>query len=449
MPHARPLFGLLVLIAVAWLLSSDRRRFPVRTVVAGVLLQLVLAYLLLNVDAGIAIFQAAADLVMLVFAATMDGAEFVFGQLVEHDETPWGFIFAVRALPAIIVFSSLSAIGYHFGLLQRAVMGMAWAMRRTLRISGAESLSAAGNVFLGQTEAPLLVRPYLQRATRSELNAIMVGGFATVQGSLVAVYADLLGLSDPDAVAQFARHLLTASLISAPAGVVVAKIMLPERDTPDTAGGARLDLTTEYRNGIDAAAAGATDGLKLALNVAAMLIAFLALIALLDRGLAALSPLFGQVIETLAPGPAAPPVPGAETAAAAAGGPWISADRPLSVGRLLGWLFWPVAWLIGIRVEDCAQFGSLLGLSMATNEFVAYTSLRETLAAGTLDPRSANLAVYALCGFANFGSIAIQLGGISGMAPTRRADLATLGLRAMLGGAMACWLTACVAALMT
>lgn len=426
MAHGRAILGFFVLLAVAWALSNDRRRFPLKTVGGGILLQVVLAFFLLKTAVGVQLFQGIADLVMVVFAATMDGAGFVFGPLVKDTGTPWGFIFAVKALPAIIVFSSLSAIGYHFGILQRVVAAMAWVMRRTLFVSGAESLSAAGNVFLGQTEAPLLVRPYIPKATFSELNAIMVGGFATVQGSLIAVYASLLGLDHDAAVSEFARHLLTASLISAPAGMVVAKIMVPERERPITADGANLDVPTHHRNMIDAAASGAADGLKLALNVAAMLIAFLAIISLLDRGLAWLGhiPYWSGLLADA----------GVEN---------------LSLATLLGWLFWPVAWLIGVPVEVCSSFGSLLGLAMSTNEFVAYSSLREMLAGGQMGIETADLAVYALCGFANFGSIAIQLGGISGMAPDRRPELAALGLRAMFGGAMACWMTACVAAVMS
>jgi CNT family concentrative nucleoside transporter len=426
MPHLGAAFGLFVLLAVAWALSRDRRRFPLRTVVGGLLLQIALGVLVLKTQAGIAVFDGIARLVLVVFDATMQGTEFVFGKLVNDRDTPWGFIFAIRALPAIIVFSSLSAIGYHLGVLQRVVLAMAWVMRRTLRVSGAESLSAAGNVFLGQTEAPLLVRPYIPKMTFSELNAVMVGGFATVQGSLIAVYAALLGIEDAGATNEFARHLLTASLISAPASLLVAKIVLPERDTPLTASGAKIEVDARYGNVIDAAATGASDGLKLAANVAAMLIAFLAIIALLDQGLAFISGLA-----------------------------WIqpllqrAGVEELSLAKILGWLFYPVAWLIGAVPDDRADLGSLLGLAMAANEFVAYASLREMIAGKTVDPRTAELAVYALCGFANFSSIAIQMGGIGGMAPQRRSELAQLGLRAMFGGALACWMTACVAGMLT
>jgi len=420
------MLGLLVLLLLAWGLSGARRTFPLRTVLGGLLLQVVLAALVLKTQVGVALFDGIARLVLVVFDATMHGTEFVFGRLVNDRDTPWGFIFAIRALPAIIVFSSLSAIGYHLGILQRVVMGMAWVMRRTLRVSGAESLSAAGNVFLGQTEAPLLVRPYIPKMTLSELNAVMVGGFATVQGSLIAVYASLLGIEGDQATSEFARHLLTASLISAPASLLVAKILLPERETPLTAGGARIAVETRYRNVIDAAATGAADGLKLAANVAAMLIAFLAIIELIDQGLAFVTGLW-----------------------------WVkpllqqAGVQEVRLATILGWLFYPIAWLIGVGAGDRAEMGSLLGLAMAANEFVAYVSLRDLIASDAVSARTAELAVYALCGFANFSSIAIQMGGIGGMAPERRSELAQLGLRAMFGGALACWMTACVAGMMT
>ncbi len=419
----RAALGIVVLLGLAWVMSWDRRNFPWKTVAGGLALQVGLALFLLRTDWGVGLFDGLAGLVLVVFEATLKGSGFVFGKLVD-DEQSWGFIFAVQALPAIVVFSSLSAVGYHLGVLQRIVMSMAWVMRRTLFISGAESLSAAGNVFLGQTEAPLLVRPYVAGATRSELNAIMIGGFATVQGSLIAVYATLLGLQDGEQTAAFARHLLTASLISAPAGVVIAKILLPERQVPETLAGAKLETGRAYKNTIDAAATGAADGLKLALNVAAMLIAFLALIELINYAL------------------------GGVTTGLIKLGLLAAETTPLSLQMLLGWVFYGVAWLIGARGEDCGQLGSVLGLAMATNEFIAYDTLRSLIADEAISPRTANLAVYALCGFANFSSIAIQIGGIGGMATERRGELAQLGLRAMLGGAMACWMTACLAGLL-
>jgi len=421
MSQLRSLLGLGVLIGLAWALSTDRRRVRIKTVVGGLLLQYVLAIFVLRTSLGVGLFRRLGELVAVVIQCVDKGAHFVFGDLTNPDGH-WGFLFFTRALPTIIVFSSLSAIGYHFGILQRVVGGMAWVMSRALGTSGAESLAAAANVFLGQTEAPLFVRPYIPRMTLSELNALMVAGFATIAGSLIAVYADRLGHGDFAAISDMARHLLAASLISAVASLVVAKILVPETGVPETAGHVRLPLTRTTRNAIDAAASGAAEGLKLALNVAAMLIAFIALVALLDmfHGWVSGNTLLASVLRRV----------GIET---------------LSLDRILGTLFYPVAWLIGTDAGDRSAFASLLGKAMALNEFIAYQSLGEMVTAGTLTPRSITLAAYALCGFANFSSIGIQIAGIGGLAPERNGDLASLGLRAMFGGAIACWMTACVA----
>jgi len=300
---------------------------------------------------------------------------------------------------------------YYLGVMQRIVQVMAWIMQRTMRTSGAESLSAAANIFVGQTEAPLVIRPYVARMTNSELMAIMVGGFATIAGGVLAAYVGM-GID--------AGHLMTASVISAPAGLLIAKVLQPEVDQPETLGGAETSLPQTNSNVIEAAAEGATEGLKLALNVAAMLIAFLGLIAMLDWMLASFGSFyFGQT--------------------------W-------SFSKLLGYAFSPLAWLIGVPREDCLRVGELLGLRMATNEFVAYQQLSEWMrdpALGvTLTQRSRDLLTYALCGFTNFSSIGIQIGGISALAPERRGDLARLGLRAMLGGMLACLMTACVAGML-
>ncbi len=426
MSALRPALGLAAFVALAWALSSDRRRMPWRTVLAGLVLQFALAGLVLRTRAGIAVFQWVGDLVAVLIGASLEGARFVFGNLVDNAPDRWGFVFAARALPTIIVFASLSAVGYHLGLLQRLVAAMAYVMTRFMRVSGAESLSAAGNIFLGQTEAPLLVRPFIPGMTRSELNAVMVGGFATIAGSLIAVYSSLLGHVDPREISRFAQQLLTASIISAPAGLVVAKVLLPEAERPQTAGTVRMQPSRETTNVIDAAAHGALEGLRLALNVAAMLIAFIAIIRLLD----ALLGWFGGL-------------PVVRDGLARAG-----VER-LELDTLLAALFYPVAWLIGTPGGDCGAMASLLGRAMAANEFIAYKSLAEMMDVGSLSPRTAQLAVYALCGFANFSSVAIQIAGIGGMAPDRRHDLARLGLRAMLGGAIACWMTACVASLLT
>jgi CNT family concentrative nucleoside transporter len=426
MPQARALAGYVILLGVAWLLSTNRLRFPLRTVLVGSALQLTLGLLVLRTQIGEAVFNKIGDLVTVVIAASDVGARFVFGNLVESRNDQWGFVFAARALPTIIVFSSISAIGYHFGILQKIVAAMAWVFQRLMRTSGAESLSAAANVFLGQTEAPLLVRPYIPSMTNSELNAVMACGFATIAGSLIAVYGQILGHSDPAAMSNMIRVLLTASLMSAPAGLLVAKIIVPEVETPQTAGTVRLKVEHASRNVIDAAATGAAEGVRLAINVAAMLIAFIAIIQLIDAGLGWLGGL-----------------PGVGVACRRLG------IDPLNLDSILGLLFAPVAWLIGLPLAECRPFGSLLGQAMAANEFIAYRSLAVMIEKQTLSPRSLGLAVYALCGFANFSSIAIQIAGIGGMAPDRRHDLARLGLRAMFAGAIACWLTACMAGMLT
>ncbi len=426
MPQLRALLGYVVLLGVAWLLSVDRRRFPWRTVLVGSALQLVCGVLVLKTHVGEATFNRIGSAVSIVVDASQEGARFVFGNLVDFSQDRWGFVFAARALPTIIVFSSLSAVGYHFGLLQRIVAGMAWVMLRLMRTSGAESLSAAANVFLGQTEAPLFVRPYIPTMTNSELNAVMVCGFSTIAGSLIAVYGQMLGRENAFASVEMIRHLLTASLLSTITGLVVAKIIVPEVGIPETAGTVRLKVEHTGRNLIDAAATGALEGVQLAINVAAMLIAFIAIIRVLDIVLGYAGS-FGPV-----------------AAACRAIG-----IEHLNLNSILGLLFSPIAWLIGLPNSECRPFGSLLGQAMAANEFIAYLSLADMIGKHTLSPRSTQLAVYALCGFANFSSIAIQLAGIGGMAPDRRHDLARLGLRAMLGGAIACWLTACMAGMLT
>jgi CNT family concentrative nucleoside transporter len=422
----RAAFGFIVLLALAWLLLGSRRRFPWKVVIGGTLLQVALAAFVLRTPVGEAIFQQVGRLVTVMIEASDAGAAFVFGNLVRPDDDRWGFVFAAKALPTIIVFSSLSAVGFHFGILQRIVGTMAIVMTRFMGVSGAESLCAAANVFLGQTEAPLFVRPYIPHMTRSELNAVMVGGFATIAGSLIAVYAQMLGHEDAEQTAAMARHLLAASLIAAPASLVVAKVMLPETEPSDTAGTVKLRVERTSRNVIDAAASGALEGLKLALNVGAMLIAFIALVYLIDA-----------VLEQVGR------IPFVHGGLAAIG------LQPLRLDAILGLLFAPVAWLISVEVGELRVFGSLLGKAMAANEFLAYKSLAELMRDGAISERGRTLAIYALCGFANFSSIAIQIAGIGGMAPARAGELAQLGLRAMLGGAVACWMTASVAGAFT
>ncbi len=395
-------FGLFVMIGLAWLMSANRRRVNWHLVAMGLLLQFGFAWLTLKTEPGRLTFDALGELFSKVLDFVDAGASFVFGKEFRN------YYFAFRVLPTIIFFSSLMSVLYHLGVMQRIVTLMSWVMQRTMRTSGAESLSAAANIFVGQTEAPLVIRPYVARMTNSELMAIMVGGFATIAGGVMAAYVGM-GID--------AGHLMTASIISAPAGLLIAKVLQPEVDQPDTLGQVAAELPQTNSNVIEAAAEGASEGLKLALNVAAMLIAFLGLIALLDWCLASIGRFYF-----------------AQT--------W-------SLSLLLGSLFSPLAWLMGVPRQDCMAVGELLGIRMVANEFIAYEKLAEWTkhppASGELTERSRVLLTYALCGFANFGSIGIQIGGIGALAPERRSDLARLGLRAMLGGTLACFMTACVA----
>ncbi|TWT46096.1 Nucleoside permease NupX [Phycisphaerae bacterium RAS1] len=432
MALSRGLLGLFVLMLIAWLLSSDRRRVPVKIILGGLLLQFTLALLVLRTDSGRAVFDAVGHCVNVILRGADAGAAFVFGPLAgNHADVAWKAVAGIKIMTTIVVFSTLSAIGYHYGILQRVVGVMAALLNRTLGVSGAESLSGAANVFLGQTEAPLLVRPYLSRMTRSELMAVMSGGFATISMGVMGVYVDWLGstpggAADETRAVTFARHLLTASLMSAPAAFIMAKIMLPERDTPETVGRARVELTRETRSGLDAATAGASQGMQLAINVLAMLIAFVGLMAVIDIGLTALGRV-KPIADLLTP----------------------LGVQELTLRVLLGWLFAPIAWLIGIENADLRPFGALLGTAMAANEMVAYGHLKELVAAGGMSERSIRLATYCLCGFANISSMGIQIAGIGVLAPDRRSDLVRLAPRAMLAGAMASWMTGCIAGMLS
>ena len=420
--------GIAALIALCLLCSERRARFPWRVVIVGIALQFFIAWLLLRFGPVATLFDLLGRAINNVIACADAGSNFLFGALADPSGTPWGFVFAVRVLPVIVFFAALMSVLYHLGIMQRIVAALAWVLRRTLRVTGVEAMVVAANIFVGQTEAPLCIRPYIPHLTRSQLATLMVGGFATMAGSVMASYVTLLGGSDPTAPERvlFAKHLLTASVISAPAAFVCSKIIVPETDSP-------FDVTRirgperATRNLFDAAAAGATDGLRLALNVAAMLVAFVSLLALVDMGLRAVGGI-GFVHDALAR-------VGVET---------------LSLELILGFALAPLARLIGIPWSECAAFGSLLGKQVVVTEFLAYQSLAADIHSETpkLSPRSWQIATYALCGFANFPSIAIQIGGLGALAPSRRAELASLGLRAMLGGAFACWMTACVAGIL-
>lgn len=421
------LLGILVLLMLASLLSEDRRRFPVRIVISGLLLQFVLAALLLRFPPVVFWFSVLGHWVNAVIASADAGSTFLFGSLADPGG-PAGFVFATRVLPVIILFASLMAVLYHVGIVQRIIRALAWMLRRTMGVTGVEAMAMAANVFVGQTEAPLCVRPFIPRMTRSQLATLMVGGFATIAGSVLAAYVGLLGGDDPESPrrVELVKHFITASVLSAPAAFVMAKIIVPERETPVDECDLRISEERGTRNVLDAAAAGATDGLRLSLNVGAMLIAFVSLLAVVNLGLAAL----GEV--------------GLPARALEAMG-----LDALSLQVILGWLLAPLAWLMGVPWAESSFFGSLLGEKLVVTEFIAYSSLAADMRADAdqrvLSERASILATYALCGFANFPSIAIQIGGLTALAPTRRSEFASLGLRAMFGGALASWMTACVA----
>jgi concentrative nucleoside transporter, CNT family len=430
------LLGLLAMLVLAWGLSTDRRRVPWRVVAWGMGLQFVFALFILRTAVGIAVFAGLNDVVIALLGFATDGARFLFGNLVDQRipvtgaepgavvET--GAYFAFTVLPTIVFFSSLMTVLYHLGIMQWAIRGMAWVMTRTMRTSGAETFSAAGNIFVGQTEAPLLIRPYVERMTMSELMAVMTAGFATVAGGVLAAYVGMLVGFFPD----IAGHLIAASVMSAPAALVVAKLMYPEREEPVTRSGIRARIESDHVNVIDAAAEGAGLGLRLAFNVGAMLLAFIALIAMLNAILGAVAGWVG--LEALLQGRGV-----------------LASGQSLTFEVLIGWLLAPLAWIMGVPWADAPAIGSLLGVKTVANEFVAYLQLAGMLAGEQeLAPRSIVIATYALAGFANFGSIAIQIGGIGAIAPSRRADLSRIGLRAMVGGALAAFLTATIAGIL-
>ncbi|HYO13729.1 MAG TPA: NupC/NupG family nucleoside CNT transporter [Thermoanaerobaculia bacterium] len=400
-PNLVAVLGLVTMLLIAWLLSNNRRMIPWRTVIMGTLLQFAFALLILRTAAGEAFFARASDLVTAFLNFSDAGARFVFGDnFTEH-------FFAFKVLPTIIFFSSFITVLYYLNVLQWVVKGFAWVMMRVMGTSGAESLSASSNIFVGQTEAPLLIRPYVGTMTMSELMAVMTGGFATIAGGVLAAY---VGMGVP------AGHLIAASVMSAPAALVMAKLMFPETEESLTAGEVRVTVEKPWVNVIDAAAEGASAGLQLVLNVAAMLIAFLALIALINAAL-------GQA------------------------GLWFGYEG-LTLELVFGYLLRPLAWLMGVPWAEADEVGTLLGIKTVLNEFVGYVRMEEMNRAGQLSERSEAIATYALCGFSNFSSIAIQIGGIGGIAPERKGDLARLGLRAMIAGSLACFQTAAIAGML-
>ncbi len=406
------LLGLVVFIGVAWAISSHRKKFPWRVVLCGLGLQFLFGVLILRTTFGERVFDFCQRGVTKLIGFADEGSKMVFGPLADtallSEKLGPGnaFIFVITVTATIILVAAISSLLYHYGILQLVVRGTAWVMQRLMRTSGSESLAAAANIFMGQTEAPLVIRPYLPKMTRSEILALMTGGMATIAGGVLAAYVSF-GIS--------AGHLLTASVMSAPAALLLAKVMLPETEVSETAAGASAKVPRETTNGLDALCRGASEGMMLAINIMAMLIAFVAVVALVNYLISL----------------------GLRQAG-------VTSTTPLQT--LFGWVNAPFAWLMGVPWKDCAAVGSVLGERIVINEFVGYFSLSKMTA--ELEPRSYTLATYALCGFANFSSIAIQIGGIGSLAPTRRADLAKLGLRAMVGGLLASYLTATIAGIL-
>jgi len=410
------LLGLFTFLAVAWAISTDRKRFPWRTVLWGLGLQFTFAFLILKTPPGRAVFDYTGAAIRKLADFAMDGCKFVFGPLASSDALGQSFgqqnalVLGILIMGTIIVVAMLSTLFYHWGVLQKVVHAMAWVMRKAMGTSGAETLSAAANIFMGQTEAPLVIKPYIPRMTRSELLCLMTGGMATIAGGVAAVYAAFGAKAGHPEVAG---NLLTASVLNAPAALLISKILLPETETSETASGVVKDPPRTTVNSVDALCRGAGDGMMLSINVIAMLIAFVALIAAVNFLLVWPQQQFGV-------------------------------QAPVTLQALLGWLNAPFAWLMGVPGEDCAAVGRVLGERIVLSEFIGYTSLN----AVEVGARGYTIATYALCGFANVASIAIQVGGIGSLAPERRGDMAKLGVRAMLGGLLACYLTATIAGIL-
>ncbi|MBX3323226.1 MAG: hypothetical protein KF757_09580 [Phycisphaeraceae bacterium] len=438
MPNVQGFIGIGVLIAIAWMLGPRRKSLDWKLIAGGLSLQVAAALLMLRVPITADAMQYLAFGIAGVIGRADAGISFVFGSLGDTSGS-WGFIFAVRVLSIIIFFASLMGVLYYLGVMPRVIAAFAWVLRRTLGVTGAEATAMASNVFVGQTEAPLCIKPLLDTMTRAQLMTLMVGGFATIAGSVLAGFVMFLApaaAADADQATQAAaaavraewiRHLLTASVMSAPAAFVMARLLVPETDTPPDEHVAALKPLDPPANLFDAAAIGATDGLRLALNVAAMLIAFVSLIALIDWPLRALGE-WAPIAQALD----------------------ARGVDELSMKVIFGWLLAPLAWTMGVPWAECTFFGSLLGEKIVVTEFIAYLSLASDIntESPVLSPRSARMAAYALCGFANFASIGIQIGGLSALAPGRRRDFVQLALRAMIGGAMASWMTACIVGVM-
>jgi CNT family concentrative nucleoside transporter len=465
MERALSLLGVFAFVGLCTLISNNRRRIDWKLVAGGIGLQFLFAFLILKTPFGEPVFNGVGGVFNRLLSFTAEGSKLVFGDWAGHGTLLQTFAFGI--LPTVIFFSALMSVAYYIGLMQRIVRVVAKAMQKTMKTSGSETLSAAANIFVGQTEAPLLIKPYVGSMTNSELMAVMTGGFATVAGGVMAAYIGML----VDDFPNIAGHLLAASVMSAPAALVCAKIIFPETEDSPTRGDLKLEVPVLDANIIDAAARGAGEGLTLALNVAAMLLAFVALVAMLNFGVAWPSYVqhgfvLGNLVEHVrATSAVLPPdlvsscvdaTVAAEGRAACieqlqtalgAGAPAAAAWPVFTLQSIFGYLFWPLAFIMGTPVADCQEVAQLIGTKTILNEFIAYADLDAMLEANptAIEPRSVIISTYALCGFSNLGSIAIQIGGIGAIAPERRQDLAKLGFRAMIAGSFACFMTATIA----
>lgn len=417
----RGILGMSTILVLAYFLSSNRKKIAWRTVLGALSIQLLIAVLVLKVSAAQAVIGFIGKMFIKVLNFTEVGSVFMFGNLIDQENM--GFMFAFQILPTIVFFSALSSILYYYGVIQIVVKGFAWFMTRLLKLSGAESLSATGNIFLGQTESPLLIKAYLDKMTKSEILLVMVGGMATIAGGVLAIYIKFLGGNDPVEQILFAKHLITASVMAAPGAIVLSKLLIPQ--TEKVSESVEVSKDKIGTNVLDAITNGTTDGVRLAVNVGAMLLVFIAFMALLNfvflkiGDLTSLNSLIANITN--------------------------NRYDTLSLQFILGYSMAPLMWLIGVPTPDITLVGQLLGEKIILNEFIAYTSLRDLMAAGAFtNQKSVIIATYILCGFANFSSIGIQLGGIGALAPSKRTMLSKLGFRALLGGALASVLSATI-----
>lgn len=434
MAYLQALVGLLSFIGIAYLFSENKKHIPWRLVIVGVLMQIIFGILITKVEFVAYLFTLTSKAFVTFLDFSLDGARFLFGDLALNSfnfpqaKHNLGFIFAFQVLPTIIFFSTVSSGLYYLGVLQKIVYIIAWSISKFMKLSGAESLAAAGNIFLGQTEAPLLVRPFITRMTKSELMCMMTGGMATIAGGVLAAYVSFLGGENTEQRTLFASYLLSASIMSAPAAILMAKIIVPETEEDKIDTTLRVNKEQLGVNLIDAMTKGATDGVKLAVNVGGMLLAFIAVIAFLNFTL-------GKI------------------------GAWTSLNElvvystngqfeKFSLEYVLGQVGRPIAFLMGVEWKDCLIVGSLLGQKTALNEFIAYTDLARFKELGRLQPKSIVIATYALCGFSNFSSIAIQVGAIGSLAPTQQGNLSKLGFKALLASSLACLMTGCIAGIL-